>query len=97
MQLKSITTKNYRTLHDLTLTFSNNYCTISGRNNAGKSCVIRLLSALFRARARYPWQVDEIGLDYKDDKTQWVKDTAPILASFSLEITRHEDPALISL
>lgn len=96
MRLKSITTKNYRTLHDLTLSFSNNYCTISGRNNAGKSCVIRLLSALFRARARFPWQIDESGLDYKDDKTQWVKDAAPIFIQFSLEITRDEDPALIS-
>lgn len=96
MRLQSITTKNYRTLHDLTLTFSKNYCTISGRNNAGKSCVIRLLSVLFRGRTRYPWQANVLGLDYKEDKTQWVKDTSPILASFSLEITRHEDPALIS-
>jgi putative ATP-dependent endonuclease of OLD family len=96
MRLKSVTTKNYRTLHDLTLTFSDNYCTISGRNNAGKSCVIRLLSALFRASSRYPWQVAETGLDYKEDKTQWIKDTLPILVSFSLEITRQEDPALIS-
>ncbi|MGB7989045.1 MAG: AAA family ATPase [Candidatus Methylophosphatis roskildensis] len=96
MRLKSITTKNYRTLQDLTLRFSNDYCTISGRNNAGKSCVIRLLSALFRVRTRYPWQLNESGLDYKEDKTQWVKDTQPILASFILEITRLEDPALIS-
>src|SRR5690606_33102780 len=29
-------------------------------------------------------------------KTQWVKDNAPILASFSLDITRHDDPALVS-
>lgn len=96
MRLKSITTKNYRTLHDLGLSFSNSYCTISGRNNAGKSCVIRLLSALFRVRTRYPWQLDESGLDYKEDKTQWIKDAEPILVSFNLEITRSEDPALIS-
>lgn len=96
MRLKSITTKNYRTLQDLTLTFANNYCTISGRNNAGKSCVIRLLSALFRARTRYIYQIAESGLDYKEDKTQWVKDTAPIRASFSFDITRHDDPALIT-
>jgi putative ATP-dependent endonuclease of the OLD family len=96
MRLKSITTKNYRTLQDLTIGFTNDYCTISGRNNAGKSCVIRLLSALFSVRTRYPWQLSEIGLDYKEDKTQWAKDTEPILASFVLEITRLEDPALIS-
>lgn len=96
MRLRSITTKNYRTLQDLTLSFSNNYCTISGRNNAGKSCVIRLLSGLFRAQTRYPWQAHESGFDYKDDKTQWVKDTSPIVASFILDITRHDDPALVS-
>jgi predicted ATP-dependent endonuclease of OLD family len=96
MRLVSITTKNYRTLDDLGLPFSNSYCTISGRNNAGKSCVIRLLSALFRVRTRYPWELDESGLDYKEDKTQWIKDAEPILVSFSLEITRSEDPALIS-
>lgn len=96
MRLKSITTKNYRTLHHLTLSFSKNYCTISGRNNAGKSCVIRLLSALFRAGPRYPWQIPESGFDYKDDKTQWIKSADPIHISFSLEITKEEDPALIS-
>lgn len=96
MRLKSITTKNYRTLRDLTLSFSDDYCTISGRNNAGKSCVIRLLSALFSVRSRYPWQLSESGLDYKEDKTQWVKESDPILATFSLEVTRLEDPALIS-
>lgn len=96
MRLKSITTKNYRTLHDLTLELSRNYCTISGRSNAGKSCIIRLLTGLFRASARYPWQVPEAGFDYKEDKTQWIKNPDPIDVSFTLEITRHEDPALIS-
>ena len=54
MRLKEIKTKNYRTLEDLTLSFTKNYCTISGRNNAGKSCVISLLSLLFRAETQYP-------------------------------------------
>lgn len=96
MRLKSITTKNYRTLQDLTIPFSNNYCTISGRNNAGKSCVIRLLSGLFRGNTRYHWQIDETGLDYKEDKTQWLKDSTPIIISFDIGVTRQEDPALIS-
>jgi predicted ATP-dependent endonuclease of OLD family len=68
MRLNSITTKNYRTLQDLTLQFSKNYCTISGRNNAGKSCVIRLLSGLFRTGKTYPWLINETGFDYKEDK-----------------------------
>lgn len=96
MRLNSIATKNYRTLQDLKLTFSKNYCTISGRNNAGKSCVIRLLSELFRTGNRYFWISSETAFDYKEDKTQWIKHAEPIKIDYSLDITRDEDPALIS-
>lgn len=96
MRLNSISTKNYRTLQDLELDFTKHYCTISGRNNAGKSCVIRLLSALFNVGSQYPWDMPENGFDYKDDRTQWVKQPAPIEIAFSLAVTKDEDPALIS-
>jgi predicted ATP-dependent endonuclease of OLD family len=96
MQIKSIAAKNYRTLKDTTLSFSNSYCTISGKNNAGKSCVIRLLSALFRSGPAYPWAPDEGGFDYKEDRTQWVDSTEPISVAYELLLTKAEDPALIS-
>jgi len=78
MRLTSITAKNYRTLENIELKFAKNYCTISGKNNAGKSCVIRLLSTLFRIRPSYVWAGDELRFDYKEDKTQWAKQPAPI-------------------
>lgn len=96
MRLNSIATKRYRTLNGVTLSFCKSYCTISGRNNAGKSSVIRLLSALFRSPPTFPWAASEAGFDYKDDKTQWVKESAPIEISYSLSLTKEEDPALIS-
>ena len=96
MQLAAITTKNYRTLEDITLDFSQNYCTISGRNNAGKSCIIRLLSALFRPRGTFPWQRSTVDFDYDEDKTQWRKDALSIAVTYDLNITRSEDPALVS-
>lgn len=96
MRLLMVSTKNYRTLEDLTLRFAKHYCTITGRNNAGKSCVIRLLSALFGLRARFPWAPTPVGYDYKEDKTQWIRQPVPISISFELEITKDEDPALIS-
>lgn len=96
MRLISITAKNYRTLEDTKLSFANNYCTISGRNNAGKSCVIRLLSTLFRNRPSYFWVTEELRFDYKEDKTQWVKQSKPIQIDYLLELTKEEDPALIS-
>ena len=68
MRLHSLIAKNYRTLHDITLAFPMNYCAVSGRNNAGKSCVIRLLSALFGISDRYPWIGDDFRFDYKEGK-----------------------------
>jgi putative ATP-dependent endonuclease of OLD family len=97
MRLISITTENYRTLQDLTLRFSPNYCTISGRNNAGKSCVIRLLSALFGSvTSRVPWATPPVGLDYDEDRTQWIKQSAPIKVTYELLLTKDDDPALVS-
>jgi putative ATP-dependent endonuclease of OLD family len=93
MRLISITTTNYRTLQDLTLRFSPNYCTISGRNNAGKSCVIRLLSALFGA-TRSPFHSST--LNYDEDRTQWMPSTEPIRVTYELLLTKDDDPALVS-
>jgi AAA15 family ATPase/GTPase len=94
--LISITAKNYRTLQDTRLTFAKNYCTLSGKNNAGKSSVIRLLSTLFRTKPAFLWPPDELAFDYKEDRTQWVKQSAAIQIEYILELTKSEDPALIS-
>jgi putative ATP-dependent endonuclease of the OLD family len=96
MRLIFITAQNYRTLEKVKLAFAKNYCTISGRNNAGKSSVIRLLSTLFKVRTSFLWASDEPRFDYKEDKTQWVKQAAPIQIDYVLELTKDEDPALIS-
>lgn len=96
MRLIEITARNYRTLENVKLVFAKNYCTISGRNNAGKSSVIRLLSTLFKIRPPYLWSTDEPRFDYKEDKTQWVKHALPIQIDYLLDLTKDEDPALIS-
>lgn len=96
MRLISIIAKNYRTLQDTELKFSKSYCTISGKNNAGKSYVIRLLSSLFYKRSSAPWSFDDPAIDYKEDKTQWVKGDRPIEIEYKIELTKDDDPALIS-
>lgn len=95
MKLKSISTSNYRSLEDVALTFCDNYCTISGRNNAGKSSVIRLLSEAFRPGRRYYHRRDE-GFAYGDDRTQWLKDSPHIEVCYKITLNKKEDPALIS-
>ena len=94
MKLLSVSAKNYRTLQDISLTFSKTYCTLSGQNNAGKSSVIRLLSAVFRRGGEYPW--DDARFDYKEDRTQWIKQSVPIEIEYTIEISKADDPALIS-
>jgi putative ATP-dependent endonuclease of OLD family len=96
MKLLSITAKNYRTLEDINLSFSRSYCTISGKNNAGKSCVIRLLSALFRKGNSFPWLSEDFRFVFKEDITQWVKQQGALEINYMLELTREDDPALIS-
>lgn len=96
MRLLRLEAKQYRTLQDLSIQFSTNYCTISGKNNAGKSSVIRLLSVLFRKFDRFPWTLDEVRLDYKEDKTQWVKQSLPIEVEYALQLSKADDPALLS-
>jgi predicted ATP-dependent endonuclease of OLD family len=78
MQLISIKAENYRTLEDIKIDFSSKYCTISGKNNAGKSGVIRLLTALFQKTNKFPWVTDEYDFDYESDKTQWRKEKPAI-------------------
>ncbi len=95
MRIKSIYAKNYRTIEDLTINFSSGFCTISGRNNAGKSCIIRLLSKLFQPEPSLPWITNNT-FDYKQDKTQWIRSNDPITITYQVELTKLEDPALIS-
>ena len=95
MRLKGISAKNYRTLEDIVLRFSPDYCTLSGKNNAGKSCIIQLLSHLLQPRQRF-WH-DDFSLDYSDDRTQWVKDGDAITIVWDIILFGSDDPALITL
>lgn len=96
MKLKRVETRNYRILQNIVIPFSPSYCTISGKNNAGKSCIIRLLLNLFQKEVMHPWAREEVTIRYKEDKTQWLKDQESITVTYILEISRKDDPALVA-
>lgn len=96
MRLLNIRTENYRTLQKTEINFSSSYCTISGKNNAGKSCVIRLLLNLLQKESIRPWIEEDFYFNYKEDKTQWLKDQNPITIIYAFELAISDDPALIS-
>ena len=94
MRINRITAKNYRTLEDISVDLPSNYCTISGHNNAGKSCMILLISHLLNETEVRPWLGDDDGIVYKDDKTKWVNGTPDISISYKLQINSIEDQVL---
>ena len=94
MRVDHIRAKNYRTLEDVTVEFSSNYCTISGHNNAGKSCMISLIGHLLDEPDSRPWISGDEGLTYKDDKTKWVSGTPNIGLEYKLQISLIEDQVL---
>lgn len=86
--------KNYRTLEDALILFGDHYCTISGKNNAGKSSIIRLLTALFRKEDR-PWK-NQYDINFNEDKTQWVSDKELISIEYHLILNKSDDSSLVN-
>jgi predicted ATP-dependent endonuclease of OLD family len=96
MRICGIKTKNYRVLENSEIPFGDNYCTISGKNNAGKSCIIQLLSALLWQENTRPWVTSEAVVEYKEDKTQWLKDDSPIEVEYRLLLNKKDDASLVT-
>jgi putative ATP-dependent endonuclease of OLD family len=96
MKLRRIKVNNYRTLKSTELHFHNDYCTISGKNNAGKSAVIKLFCNLFNQHNNKPWLADQESIDLKEDKTQWIKGNETIEIQYELDLIGSDDAALIA-
>lgn len=96
MRINQLTAKNYHTLENVTATFSGNYCTLSGKNNAGKSAIIGLLESLFSSRQPTLLGGEEPDFIYAADHTQWAKEGTPIEIEYRIELTAKDDPALIA-
>ncbi len=95
MKISNITTKNYRVLEDAIIPIGVNYCAISGKNNAGKSCIIQLMSFLLYQENKSPWKQDT-SIEYKEDKTQWVKEDTPIEIEYTLLLNKKDDSSLVT-
>lgn len=95
MQIKSISAQNYRTLEDFQLSFSSHYNAICGRNNCGKSNLIRIIRLSFgQSNRRYYRSSGEF--TYKRDKTAWQPNQdSPIIATIVLELSSSNDAGLL--
>lgn len=69
MKLTRVAIRNYRSIDDLTLRFPTHYSAICGRNDSGKTNVLRAMRALLAAPNPYVYQVETITL--KESLPKW--------------------------
>ena len=98
MILKEISVKNYRTLENVNVGFNGYYTAISGKNNAGKSNLIRAIRGVISPGMSIRLRGSIFGIesnDWKNDITSWKIDRKEdILIEMSLEINRSSDAAI---
>lgn len=99
MIIKQIKIQNYRTLENIEVSFNGYYTAISGKNNAGKSNIIRAIRGVlnqgmrFRIRGGSYFGVE--GFDWNDDITSWKKETKEnISLKLTIEIHKDSDAAI---
>lgn len=99
MIIKRLIANNYRTLENIDVQFNGFYTAISGRNNAGKSNIIRVIRGLLSQSMRFRFSGNSIvgfdAFDWKDEITSWKKDfKEDINVDLTLEIDKVSDSAI---
>lgn len=88
MKLREVSARNFRTLEDLTINFNADYCTLSGRNNAGKTAIVTIIRHFLDDEREHFH--GENSLSFERDKTQWAE-CEEMSVSIRLELDRHDD------
>ena len=97
MKIEKIEIKNFKTLEDVEISFDGYFSAISGKNNAGKTTVIKAIKSIFKgAEKEFSFFEEDDDLTYSSSKTQWVKTNEDINLTYSLTVSKGEDPGLHS-
>lgn len=97
MKIEKIVIKNFKTLENVEIGFDGYFSAISGKNNAGKTTVIKAIKSIFKgAEKDFSFFQDNDELSYSSSKTQWVKANEDITLTYFLMISKNEDPGLHS-
>ena len=99
MIIKKLNVQNYRTLENVEVEFKGYYTAISGKNNAGKSNIIRVIRGILnrgiRFRIRGGSYFGMEGFDWNDDVTNWKKTSKEdIIIELLIEIYKESDAAI---
>ncbi len=75
MKISKLSVRNYRTLWDLELTFPSFYSAICGRNDSGKTNVVKAIRCVMKEDTPFKYYDDEPEFSLKKDFTKWVEKT----------------------
>lgn len=96
MRISHLKARNYRTLENIELCFPSFYSAICGKNDSGKTNVVRAIRCLMKEERPYH-DVDEPEFRLQDDHTKWVN-TDPksrsIYVAIDLRISAVHDTGL---
>lgn len=98
MKILSISVRNYRTLQNFDLSLSDGYNAVCGKNNSGKSNLVKAIRLLFGEKTdRFPFEED-IDFSYKTDFCGWKKASESkekISISGVISVSRSVDQGLL--
>lgn len=92
MKLTKLKIKNYRTIEDLILTFPTYYAAICGKNDSGKSNVLRTIRSIFPMTGS-GFFFQEASISFKEDLPKWLAKDAKD-RSVEIELDLAVDPQI---
>ena len=91
MRITKLIARNFRTLKDVEVEFASYYCTLSGKNNSGKSSFVKIIEHFLNEEARDFFSVDR-RIRYESDATQW--EPGQIEIGIDIVVHRNDDAEL---
>lgn len=95
MKIEKVSIKKYRTLEDVEINFNGFFSSISGKNNAGKSTVIKAIRNVLTDEPSEYTFLNEDEVDYSD-KTKWEKSDSPIEIEYKFTVSKESDIGLFT-
>lgn len=98
MKIDEIIVKNYRTLHDCSIRFPDYYTALSGKNNTGKTSILKAIRLFFMEEDDFdPFAIEAPSVSYKSDYPLWKRtdeQKEPIQFKLKLLVYRDKDAGL---
>ncbi|MFW6275658.1 MAG: ATP-dependent nuclease [bacterium] len=94
MRIIKLIAKNYRSLEDVEVEFNPYYNALSGKNNSGKSNIIKAINSFLTHNYRIFSNFPAGPIDYNTDYPYWKKTKEEIDVEIHLELDRENDAGL---